>query len=335
MTEFRIVHLIDDTTAGGVMRVLDYIKSNRQMNATATHEVVEMPRSRFSLRRIQADVIVSHLSISWKSLSTLVALRAAHADLPLLHVEHSYTQAFTALNVPHPKRFGALLRTAYALFDRVIAVSHAQGKWLTSRGLVSQHALRVIPSCVDLSPLFDITPVAGPAQTFGLIGRAHEQKGFDIAIRAFMATADADLRLRVFGEGGETDALRALCAGDSRITFHGHVDPTAAYSSVDAVLMPSRWEAFGLVALEARAAGRPIYCSRVDGLLDQIQHGAIGVQDQSLTAWSRVIRAASTTIPVGLESTRDAVSRSDSAFAASWSMLLDELFAHESQEVFC
>lgn len=335
MTHFRIVHLVDDTTAGGVMRVLDYLKTNRTLNDYATHEVVEVPRSRFSLRRIHADIIVSHLSISWKSLSSLVALRAAHADLPFLHVEHSYTQAFSALNVPHFKRFSALLRTAYALFDRVIAVSHAQGKWLTSRELVGQQALRVIPSCVDLGTLFDIPAIQTPATTFGLIGRAHEQKGFDIAIRAFMATPDAALRLKVFGEGEEQTFLRALCARDSRISFHGHVDPMTAYSGVDAVLMPSRWEAFGLVSLEARAAGRPVYCARVDGLLDQIQHGAIGVRDQSLGAWANVIRTASNSTPIGVETARNDVARACGQFADNWSSLLDELFSHVGEEVLC
>jgi len=326
MSDLRIVHLIDDTTAGGVMRVLDYIKSDSKLNRDATHEVVELARSRFSLRRIQADVIVSHLSVSWKSLSSLVALRAAHADLPLLHVEHSYTQSFTSLNVPRPQRFYALLRTAYALFDRIIAVSHAQGKWLVSAGLVPQHTLRVIPSCVDLSSLLDLPNAMHPAKTFGLVGRLHEQKGFDIAVRAFMATPQSDIRLRVFGSGDEEAQLTALCAGDERISFHGHSDPTTIYASVDAVLMPSRWEAFGLVSLEARAAGRPVYCAQVDGLLDQIQHGAIGVGDGSLSSWSRVIRCAASTSPSWIADARNSVGASCEQFSSNWASLITELF---------
>ena len=58
----------------------------------------------------------------------------------------------------------------------------------------------------------------------------------------------------------------------------GAVDDVAAFlASVDAVVVPSRWEAFGQVALEARAAGRPVIVTAVDGLIEQVEPGC-GVQ---------------------------------------------------------
>ena len=45
--------------------------------------------------------------------------------------------------------------------------------------------------------------------------------------------------------------------------------PEAFLSGVDLVAIPSRWEAFGLVGTEARAAGRPLIAADVDGLRDQ------------------------------------------------------------------
>ena len=74
-------------------------------------------------------------------------------------------------------------------------------------------------------------------------------------IRAVTEIRDASLRLEIFGTGAEEESLRALAKGDERITFHGHaISPEAAMRAVDLVAMPSRWEAYGLVALEARAA---------------------------------------------------------------------------------
>ena len=102
-----------------------------------------VPRGRFSAPALDDDIIVSHLSVSWRNLPQLVALRARYADRTLIHVEHSYTAAFTGLKVRHRTRFFALLRTAYSLFDRLVAVSEAQGRWLAERGLVRREAERL------------------------------------------------------------------------------------------------------------------------------------------------------------------------------------------------
>ncbi|RBW42653.1 hypothetical protein DS901_12685 [Loktanella sp. D2R18] len=84
----------------------------------------------------------------------------------------------------------------------------------------------------------------------------------------------SETRVKVIGTGPQEDALRDLAGADDRIEFVGFcADPSHAYRDVDAVVMPSRWEAFGLVAIEALASGRPLLCMHVDGLLDHEHHG--------------------------------------------------------------
>ncbi|MEN8831478.1 MAG: glycosyltransferase family 4 protein [Pacificibacter sp.] len=269
-----ILHLVDDTTAGGVMRVIECICGSNVLANSGTHRVHRVTRGRFMILPDWADIIVSHTTISWRSLPALIALRASHPKTPLIHVEHSYTAAFVSHNVTHNGRFSSLLKAAFSLFDRVVAVSHAQANWMTSRKLVSAQRLTTIQSCVDLTPFHAINPAAGPIKTFGAIGRLDQQKGFDMLINAFKALPDPSLRLKIFGTGPEEQALRETAAGDGRIEFMGFcTDPSLPFKDVDAVVMPSRWEAFGLVAIEARAAGRRLLCSRVDGLMD---HASLG-----------------------------------------------------------
>lgn len=122
MTRMRVLHLVDDTTAGGVMRVLEHITTSAGMARHACHSFRVIDRRRLTIGRMGADVIVSHLSISWRGLPLLFALRAANAGASLIHVEHSYTECFVASNVSGHGRYASLLRTAYALFDRVVAV---------------------------------------------------------------------------------------------------------------------------------------------------------------------------------------------------------------------
>ena len=54
-------------------------------------------------------------------------------------------------------------------------------------------------------------------------------------------------------------------------------DVPALLNAVDMVLVPSRWEGFGLAAAEAMAAGRPVVATRVAGLEDLIDHGQTGL----------------------------------------------------------
>lgn len=270
-----VLHLIDDTTAGGVMRVLDFLTTDARMNATASHVLRQVSRGAAPPAMIEADVIVSHLALNWRSLPALIALRARYADRTLIHVEHSYTEAFEALNVPRQGRFRTLLRTSYALFDRVVAVSAPQGRWLKTCGLVDASRLCVILSCVDLSNMTFLPRPANRPGVIGAIGRLDRQKGFDTLIRAFRHLSAPDIVLTIYGDGAERRALEALALGDRRIKFRGHTAIALAMSEIDAVAMPSRWEACGLVALEARAAGRPLLVAEVDGLRAHVGEGGV------------------------------------------------------------
>ncbi|MDV7144007.1 glycosyltransferase family 4 protein [Tropicimonas sp. TH_r6] len=321
-----IVHLVDDTNAGGVTRMLDHIRTAPGMAEIGHHKLQVVKRGRFSAPDISGDIIISHLSVSWRTLPMLMALRARYAGLPLIHFEHSYTEAFTATRVPRQKRFMTLLRTAYSLFDHVVAVSEAQGRWMRQRKLVRADALRVIPSCVDLAPFLTLEPVYSQPRTIGAIGRFDTQKGFDILIKAFRATSNPDLRLRLIGDGVDRTELEALAAGDTRISFAGYQkDPVAAMATLDVVAMPSRWEAYGLVALEARAAGRPLLVSPVDGLKDHADQGARVVSGGTLESWREALEQLASAGPaLHIETARARAAARASMYAvhASWKDLL-------------
>lgn len=282
-----IIHLVDDTTAGGVMRVLDHIMSAPEMAALGDHRVLPVQRNRLRLPAIDADVIVSHLAVSWRAVPMLAALRLRHPKTVLVHVEHSYTEAFVALNVANKRRFATLLRVAYGLFNRVVAVSQAQGKWLLDSGAVKADALSVICSCVDLSAFRALARPAPRVRVIGAIGRLDRQKGFDTLIKAFRQTRSPNIALHIYGEGDEAQALSVLAEGDPRIQFMGFVDPLAAMENVDAVVMPSRWEAYGLVAIEALSARRKLLVADVDGLRDHIAFGATAIGAQTVSAWQQ------------------------------------------------
>ncbi|MGJ8605178.1 MAG: glycosyltransferase [Marivita sp.] len=329
MTQPRIVHLVDDTTAGGVMRVLDHILTAPAMAQTGLHSRVCVARGRVSLQRVHADVVVSHLAISWRALPMLVALRVRHPTTPIVHVEHSYTEGFVRANVANVRRFGVLLKTAYRLFNRVVAVSKAQGRWLVQSGAVRPSALKVIQSCVELSAFRALRPARPQVRVIGAIGRLDRQKGFDTLITAFRGITDACIELHIFGEGDEMDTLRNLAGNDPRIRFMGFSkDPVAAMAGVDAVAMPSVWEAYGLVAIETLAAGRALLVNNVDGLTDHVPHGARVVWDAQPTTWQKALgRLITRRRPAKIKTlSREAY---EDAFAAQWRQMLDDVMREE------
>lgn len=111
------------------------------------------------------------------------------------------------------------------------------------------------------------------------VGRFEQRKGFDIAVQVanrLVQSLDAEITFvgdqlteRQYELIASLDAQAILTS--PRVSFAGHVDRSAlddAYVDSDIVLMPSRFESFGLVAIEAMAAGRPVIALRVGGLAE-------------------------------------------------------------------
>ena len=142
----------------------------------------------------------------------------------------------------------------------------------------------VLPCPVDVDRF---TPGAGRSDAFAVVSRLLEYKQIDRAIRA---CARAGVRLDVVGTGPHESALRALAAG-TRTTFHGYLSDAAVNALVGdarAVILPGE-EDFGLVPLEAAAAGTPTIALRAGGALETIVEGETGVffdqpDDASLAA---------------------------------------------------
>lgn len=107
-------------------------------------------------------------------------------------------------------------------------------------------------------------------------GRLTHKKGFDLLLNAF-AQAEAvqsDIDLIIAGNGEEQHALmqQALQLGlERRVHFRGQATPEEVVRLLNGcrfVVVPSRCEPFGIVALEALAAGKPLLATRIGGLAE-------------------------------------------------------------------
>ena len=115
------------------------------------------------------------------------------------------------------------------------------------------------------------------------VGRLVPIKGHDTLLRAFAAAQASlpGLTLEVAGDGplrGELEALAQQLGVAGAVTFAGRVTPIGpAYERAAVVVVPSRGEGFGMVALEAAERGRAVIASAVGGLPEILEDGVTGV----------------------------------------------------------
>lgn len=133
------------------------------------------------------------------------------------------------------------------------------------------------------------TPVSHPKNYFLAIGRLIPYKRFDLAIQACNALG---VPLKIVGDGPDRKRLEAM-AGET-IEFLGRVPDSEIpqlYAEANALLFP-QLEDFGITAVEAQAAGRPVIAYRAGGALETVKEGITGTffDEQTPDSLARAIR---------------------------------------------
>ena len=181
-------------------------------------------------------------------------------------------------------------RLAFALFRHVVSRDVA-GVLAVSPSL-RDHAARTVarraPVLFVRNPVRDLPETVereepGEVFRFLTVGRLSRQKGQDLLLRA-LAEARAELppvRLTLVGSGPDEADLRRL-AGElgvaDQVEFAGYAtDPSVHFRAADCFVLPSRWEGFGVVLVEALAFGLPLLAADCEfGPADVVTDPRIG-----------------------------------------------------------
>jgi glycosyltransferase involved in cell wall biosynthesis len=195
-------------------------------------------------RAVDADVVHAH----WWFPAGLVALLLGRPYVVTIHGSDLHLARLPLLR--------QLCRLVLRRAAVVGVVSEALGRDVRDRFGIDARLLRM-PVTVDGEP----SPVPdGPVRVVAA-GRNAPEKGFDVLVEA---TRDLDVIVDLYGAGTTNGSVTRRQLADAMRRAH-------------AVVVPSRREGLGIVAVEAMALGRPVIASAVGGLVETVEDGVDGI----------------------------------------------------------
>jgi D-inositol-3-phosphate glycosyltransferase len=263
---------------------------------------------------IHYNVIHSHY---WMSGLAAESLSDAWGGTPIVHMFHTLGEMKNRVARSEHERAGEDRlkgeRQVLRRVDRIIAATIAETTQLRFLYRADQRKLAIIPPGVDTSHFYPI-PADEAKQYIGLkpedrmilfVGRIEPLKGIDTLIQAMSCLDLQEIHRPVHLAiiGGEPNAIPEdmsaemarlqnlcdeLCMGGMVVFLGKRGQDTLPYyySAAEVVVMPSLYESFGMVALEAMACGTPVIASEVGGLGYLVQNEVTGftVPDSDPTA---------------------------------------------------
>ncbi len=236
--------------------------------------------------------VIVHAHLTWAQLFTVIACLGL--NVVLISTEHSTTNRRRSYPL-----FRFVERILYKSFQRIICISDGVRQslemWLGRR---FAKKLVTIPNGARQYPLVHRPALTDRKANLVSIGSLTKNKNFHSVIKSIAGLRDQVGNYSIVGAGDEEEVLRELihqyelCEIVDLVGWQDNPQPWL--ENADVQLIPSRWEGFGLVAVEGMSTGLPVVASNVEGLRDVLPSDdktRILIDDPlSTTEWKNAIQ---------------------------------------------
>lgn len=238
------------------------------------------PRSLLNLARAlkqameedRPDVIHAHSTFAGIVVRALYGWRQ---DRPaIVYCPHGWS--FDVRAAGWKRKLAAALERALApLCDRIIAISVHEGRVARKAG-IPRSKIEVVRNGLWDVEAVEQEPWDDDRLKVLFVGRLDRQKGFDTFIDS-LAPLSHRLSVRIAGQAVTGTHLPEKGATVEMLGWLSEPEIRSHLAAADVLVVPSRWEGFGLVALEAMRASRMVIASHVGGLTEVVQDGVTGL----------------------------------------------------------
>ncbi|MFC3168044.1 glycosyltransferase family 4 protein [Paracoccus fontiphilus] len=254
------------------------------------------------VRRTRPDILHIHSTFAGAAVRALAPLLPRGTRV--VYCPHGW--AFSRQGSGRSRRaIAAVERWLAGRSDRIVCISDYERREAKAFGIPADRLVVVENGISPRASANDTDPARDPQATdprrrnrrrlIAFAGRFDRQKGFDTYLEVMRQLKDEADGIAI---GSSITSNEALPDCPDNVRILGWQDRAAVfdlYRRADLLLVPSRWEGFGLVAAEAMQAGLAVFASRVGGLQDIVVDGETGrlFQPDDAAGIVALIRAAS------------------------------------------
>ena len=227
------------------------------------------------ISNIAPDIVYCHSS--WAGFFCRLPLLFSSKKIKVIYNAHGWS-FLRDTSAWKKKAYAMVERILSKVTDKIINVSEYEYKASLKYG-IDYHKQQVIYSGISDKNTCRIIKSKGKYIKILYVGRFDTPKGIDILLNAFKKCMRKDIKLTLIGDVVVGQSYKFEKNNSNNISFLGwvpHENIGYYYEKCDAVIMPSRWEAFGLVAVEAMMYGKPVIASNRGALPEIIKDGKNG-----------------------------------------------------------
>jgi len=226
------------------------------------------------IKEINPDIIHVHGTFAGFFLRTLFFLKKKRPVV--IYCAHGWAFLMDTSSWKR-KVFATIERVLSLRTDYIIHISKHEYEMALQYGLSAKKSV-VVYNGVSDAPASNALPFEVKRDKINLlyVGRFDRQKGFDLLLEVFKENPFTDVHLYLVGDTVLKDCDYDYPSNAVKIGWVDNSEIDRYMKACDAVIVPSRWEGFGIVAIEALRNKKPVIASNRGALPEIVQHGVNG-----------------------------------------------------------